>query len=78
MRVAAEEGLAKFNTAGLPSVAEAGVIVAGWSRIIIIDCSSSRSRSRENKNLDSAIVSAVVGTEIPVVAPAGTVCEVVV
>jgi hypothetical protein len=57
--------------------------VATVERIIIIDCSSSRSRSRGNSKglIDSAIVSAVVGTEtVPVVAPAGTVtvCEVVV
>jgi hypothetical protein len=31
------------NTAGLPSVAEAGDRCHSWSRIIIIDCSSSRS-----------------------------------
>jgi hypothetical protein len=57
--------------------------VATVSRIIIIDCSSSRSRSRGNSKglIGSAIVSAVVGTDtVPVVAPAGTVtvCEVVV
>jgi hypothetical protein len=48
--VSTAEGLLKLNsnTAGLPSVAEAGVIGYSWSRIIIIDCSSSRSCSRGN------------------------------
>jgi hypothetical protein len=70
------------NTAGLPSVAEAGVIVYTVGAHHIIDCSSSRSSSRAIvKSVGSAIVSAVVGTlTVPVVAPAGTVtvCEVVV
>jgi hypothetical protein len=65
--VSTAEGLLKLNsnTAGLPSVAEAGDRGYSWSRIIIIDCSSSRSRSRDNSKglIDSAIVSAVVGTE---------------
>jgi hypothetical protein len=53
------------------------------SRIIIIDCSVAEAvpEAIVKVSLDSAIVSAVVGTDtVPVVAPAGTVtvCEVVV
>jgi hypothetical protein len=44
--------------------------VATVERIIIIDCSSSRSRSRDNSKglIDSAIVSAVVVPTVPVAA----------
>jgi hypothetical protein len=66
------------NTAGLPSVAEAGVIVAtvGAASLSLIV----PAEVPERKGLiGSAIVSVVVFT-VPVVAPAGTVtvCEVVV
>jgi hypothetical protein len=78
--VSTAEGLLKLNsnTAGLPSVAEAGLWLQ--DRIIIIDCSSSRSGSRDNsKAFSSAIVSAVVGTEtVPVVAQVQLLFEVVV
>jgi hypothetical protein len=70
--VSSAEGLLKLNsnTAGLPSVASRSDRGYSWSRIIIIDCSS-RSLPDNSKGLiDSAIVSAVVGTEtVPVVAP---------
>jgi hypothetical protein len=67
------------NTAGLPSVAEAGVIYS-WSRIIILIVPVAEAVPEQCKvSLFSAIVSAVVGTlTVPVVAPAGTVTVVVV
>jgi hypothetical protein len=70
------------NTAGLPSVAEAGVIVATvGAASLIVPVAEAVPEAIVKVSLDSAIVSAVVGTEtVPVVAPAGTVtvCEVVV
>jgi hypothetical protein len=78
----AEGTQAEFKHSRTSSVAARSDRGYSWSRIIIIDCSSSRSSSRDNSKglIDSAIVSAVVGTDtVPVVAPAGTVtvCEVV-
>jgi hypothetical protein len=70
------------NTAGLPSVAEAGAIVATVDASLSLIVPVAEAVPEASKGLiDSAIVSAVVGTEtVPVVAPAGTVtvCEVVV
>jgi hypothetical protein len=63
--VVTAEGLLKLNsnTAGLPSVAEAGVIVAtvGAASLSLI-VPVARSRGNSKGLIDSAIVSAVVGT----------------
>jgi UDP-N-acetylglucosamine:LPS N-acetylglucosamine transferase len=71
------EGLLKLNsnTAGLPSVAEAGVIVATVGAASLSDCSSSRSRSRMPVKvlIFCNSISSCWYTYSSVVAPAGTV-----
>jgi hypothetical protein len=55
------EGLLNSNTAGLPSVAEAGVIATvGASLLLIVPVAEAVPETIVS--LDSAIVSAVVGT----------------
>jgi hypothetical protein len=71
------------SNTGLPSVAEAGVIVAtvgALSLSLIVPVAEAVPEAIVKVSLDSAIVSAVVTDTVPVVAPAGTVtvCEVVV
>jgi hypothetical protein len=68
------------NTAGLPSVAEAGVIVATVdASLSLIPVAEAVPEDNSKGLIDSAIVSAGCTLTVPVVAPAGTVtvCEVV-
>jgi hypothetical protein len=59
------------NTAGLPSVAEAGVATVGAASLsLIVPVAEAVPEAIVKVSLDSAIVSAVVGTPVPVVAPA--------
>jgi hypothetical protein len=69
------------NTAGLPSVAAAAIVATVGAASLSIVPVAEAVPDNSKGLIDSAIVSAVVGTEtVPVVAPAGTVtvCEVVV
>jgi hypothetical protein len=72
--------LLNSNTAGLPSVAEAGVIVATVAASLSLIVPVAEAFQRQCKVSLFSIVSAVVGTKRFPVAPAGTVtvCEVVV
>jgi hypothetical protein len=62
------------NTAGLPSVAAAAIVAIGAASLsLIVPVAEAVPEAIVKVSLDSAIVSAVVGTEtVPVVAPAGT------
>jgi calcineurin-like phosphoesterase len=77
--VSSAEGLLKLNsnTAGLPSVAEAGVIVAtvgAASLSLIVPVAEAVPEAMLKSSLFSSIVSAVVGTPTVPVAPAGGYC----